>query len=164
MKRPLIGLAAASALLLALPSTAQQAPAPGAQEELDELIEIVRKEVRSGKSELIEQNMELDAAQAATFWPVYEQLEKERKRLADERLAIIKDYAEHHQSLSDDKAAELLERALDNDAALIALDRKYMNQFLKVLPAKTVARFYQVDRRINLLLDLEVSGQIPLVW
>lgn len=162
MKRFLAGVTLASAL--AMSATAQEAAATDPQQQLEELIEVVREQVRDGKSELISQNMGFTAEEAAAFWPVYERLDAERKKLGDERLAIVKDYAASIETLTDEQARELTHRALANDEAWVELTGKYAGELMKVLPPKTVARFFQVDRRINLLLDLEVAGQIPLVW
>ena len=143
------------------------APAPDHHEQQaddETLVELVRKDVRASKADIVAKTMELDAEQAAAFWPVYKEYEAERKALGDGRLAIIKEYAENFDALTDAKAQELLTRALENDAKASELARRYADEFLKVLPAKTVARFYQIDSRINNLISLELSSQIPLVY
>jgi hypothetical protein len=94
---------------------------------------------------------------------VYKQYETERQTLGDERLGIIQDFAEHYDTLNDTNAKGLVARfqALEDKQA--ALHKKYVDQFMKVLPPKTAARFLQVDRRLNMLIDLELSSAIPLV-
>jgi hypothetical protein len=160
---------AALALATFALSAASAAAAPGPRQELSEqdaqqLIELVRKDVRAQKADIVAKTMELDAEQAAVFWPIYKEYEAERRVLGDERLAIIEEYAESYERLTDARAKELLTRALDNDAKANALARRYADEFLEVLPAKTVARFYQVESRINNLIGLEASSQIPLVY
>jgi hypothetical protein len=107
--------------------------------------------------------MALDATQAAAFWPVYKQYQAELEVLGDDRLNIIKDFAEHYDSLNDAKALGLLERSFVVEEKKLALQRKYKDEFLKVLPAKVVARFFQVETRLNNLINLKVSNEIPLV-
>jgi hypothetical protein len=133
------------------------------QADVDKMIELVRKDVRADKADIVSKTMKLDASQAAAFWPVYKAYEAERQALGDQRLFVIQDLAEHFETLNDAKAKGLLDRSLAIEEQRVALERKYEGEFLKVLPAKTVARFFQVDSRLNNLINLQVSSQIPLV-
>ncbi len=131
--------------------------------DLDKLVELMRKDVRGQKADIIGKTMAFDAAQAAAFWPVYKAYEAERQAIGDERLAVIQDLAEHFDSMNDAKAKGLLDRSFMVEQKRLALEMKYKDELLKVLPAKVVARFFQVESRINNLINLEVSSQIPLV-
>ena len=165
MKRANCIKAALIALLLGGPIAAfaqqAQAKAPGA--DVDKLVELMRKDVRAEKADIIGKTMAFDAAQAAAFWPLYKQYETERQALGNERLAVIQDLAEHFETLNDAKAKGLLERSFAIEDKRLALERKWKDEMLKVLPAKTVARFFQVETRLNNLINLEVSSKIPLV-
>ena len=144
-------------------AAAPTAAAATAAADLDKLVELLRKDVRAQKSEIITKTMKFDAPQAAAFWPVYKAYEAERQALGNERLAVIQDLADHFDSLNDAKAKGLLDRSLAIEAKKVALERRYADEFLKVLPAKSVARFFQVESRLNNLINLELSSQIPLV-
>ena len=133
------------------------------QADVDKMIELVRKDVRADKADIVSKTMKLDASQAAAFWPVYKAYEAERQALGDQRLFVIQDLAEHFETMNDAKAKGLLERSLAIEEQRVTLQKKYKDEFLKVLPAKTVARFFQVDSRLNNLINLQVSSQIPLV-
>jgi hypothetical protein len=172
MRKTILSAAAAVAvtMFLAGPIAAQtaaaKAPADPAKvrAELDKAVEALRKDARAGKADILGKTMALDAAQAATFWPLYKQYEAEAQTLGDERLGIIQDLAEHFDSLNDAKAKGLLERQLALEDKKLALMKKYKDEMLKVLPAKTVARFFQVDSRLNKLVELTVASEIPLVY
>lgn len=143
---------------------AQTKPAGDAKTvDTDKLIELMRKDVRAGKADIIGKTMQLDATQAAAFWPVYKAYEAERQALGDLRLNVIQDLAEHFDTLNDAKAKGLLDRSFAIEDQRLALEKKYRDEFLKVLPAKVVARFFQVESRLNNLINLEISSQIPLV-
>ena len=155
--------AAALAALAATPLVA--APVDHHEEEdLEALIELMRKDVRAEKADIVAKTMELDADQAAAFWPLYKQYETEWKILGDEQLKIITDYAENYEALTDAQAKDLITRAIALEGKEHALKERYLARFLEALPAKVVARFFQVDNRINTLVDLELSGEIPLVY
>ena len=149
-------------------ATLGAAPAPdhheGEEQDIQQLIELTRKDVRAGKADIVAKTMELSADEAAIFWPIYEQYEGELKVLGDERLSIITDYADNIDTLTDEKATDLITRAVGLEGKEHALKERYLKEFLAVLPAKVVARFFQVEARINNLIDLELSGQIPLVY
>ena len=167
MKKTLAAKTTVAALLISA-ATLTAAPAPdnheGQEQDVQKLVELMRKDVRGEKADIVAKTMELNADEAALFWPVYKRYEAEAKVLGDERLAIITDYAENFDTLSDEKAKDLVTRAVALDGKEHALKERYLKEFLEVLPAKVVARFYQVENRINNLIDLELSGQIPLVY
>jgi hypothetical protein len=96
---------------------------------------------------------------------VYKRYEAELIALNDLKLSLIKDYAAGYNSnsMTDAKARELTDRALDLDGRKHALRKKYVTEFQKVLPAKTAAQFYQLDRRIDLLVDLQIAAEVPML-
>jgi hypothetical protein len=142
-----------------------QAPADPAKArpDVDKMIELRRKDVRAQKADILGKTMALDTTQAAAFWPIYKQYDAELQTLGNERLAIIQDLAEHFDTLNDAKAQGLLERQLVLEEKRLALMKKYKDEMLKALPAKTVARFFQVESRLSKLIDLTVASEIPLV-
>jgi hypothetical protein len=154
----LVGLSLAGAPLL----RAQSTPAK-AQDDLDALVALARKDIRTLKADIVAKVMTLDASQASAFWPLYKQYEAERQAVGDERVAVIQDFAEHFDSINDAKAKGLLERSFVIEDKRMAVEKKYKDEMLKVLPGKVVARFFQVDRRVNNLIDLKTSSAIPLV-
>ena len=172
MRKTILSAAAAVAVTmlfagpLAAQTAAAKAPADPAkiQAEIDKAIEKLRVDARAGKADILGKTMKLDSQQAAAFWPVYKLYETEAKALGDERLGIIQDLADHFDSLDDVKAKALLERQLALEEKKLALTKKTKDEMLKVLPAKTVARFFQVDSRLNKLVELTVASEIPLVY
>jgi pyruvate/2-oxoglutarate dehydrogenase complex dihydrolipoamide acyltransferase (E2) component len=142
------------------------APAAATAADTQKAVEAVRKDMRAARANIVAKNMELDAAGAAAFWPVYKQYEADYVKLGDEQLAIIKDYAAawNASSLTDAKAKELIDRSIAVDDKIRALQTHYLGEMSKVLPAKTVARFYQVQNRLNALQTLSVAQEIPLVY
>ena len=126
MKRATCIQAAAIALLLAgaIEALAQQSQAKAPGTDMDKLIELMRRDVRAEKADIIGKTMSFDATQAAAFWPLYKQYEAERQALGNERLAVIQYLAEHFDSLNDAKAKGLLERSFAIEDKSLALERK----------------------------------------
>ena len=147
--------------------TAAAKPAPDPAQvraDIDKAIEALRKDARAGKADIVGKTMALDSTQAAAFWPLYKQYETEVKLLGDERLAIIQDLAEHFDEPRRRQGQGAARPPDGLEDKRVALTKKYKDVMLKALPAKTVARFFQVDSRLNKLVDLTVASEIPLVY
>ena len=167
MKKMILCVAAAVAVLfLAVgPVVAQTAADPAkVRADIDKAIEALRKDARAGKADILGKTMALDSTQAAAFWPIYKRYEAELQTLGNERLGIIQDLAEHFDSLDDAKAKALTDRQLALEEKKLALVKKYRDEMAKALPAKTVARWFQVESRLNKLVELTVASEIPLVY
>jgi len=157
-------LLAALAICAAGLASAQtpQAATPS-QADVDKAIAQLRADAAKDVNAIIGASMNFTSDEAAKFWPLYKPYETQRKALMDERLAIIKEYAANYTTMSDAKAAELAQRALALEEKGAAAKRSFMAELQKVLPGKTVARFYQVNTRIDLLRDLWFARDVPLV-
>jgi hypothetical protein len=137
--------------------TAQSSP------QTDKDIQLLRQDVRSQKKQIVAANMQLTDAEAEKFWPVYDQYTADMKKLGDTRVTLIKQYAQNYDSLTDAQANDLMKKwgALDESVAQLRL--KYIPTFEKVVSAKKTALFFQIDRRLSLIIDLQLASAIPLV-
>jgi Spy/CpxP family protein refolding chaperone len=153
------------ASVAALPALTARAQTGGQDGKLDRYMELARTDLRTKKAAIINEQLPLTKEQGEAFWPVYKRYEAELVALNDLKLALIKDYAASYNSnsMTDAKARELTDKALDLEGRKDALRRKYIKEFQKVLPAKTAAQFYQLDRRIDLLMDLQIAAEIPII-
>jgi hypothetical protein len=126
-------------------------------------VKLLRQDLRSQKKQLIAANLTLTDAESTKFWPVYDQFSTEMTTLGDQKLALIKEYAKGFGSLTDTQAQSLLNRSLALDEAVTQLRIKYVPIINNVLPGTKTATFFQMERRISALIDLQVASQIPLV-
>ena len=124
--------------------------------------ELLRSDIRSIKKQLIAANLTLTDSEATSFWQVYARYEAEADKINDTRAAIIKDYAEEYGSQTDDEADVLIRRWLDTDVEQTQLRQRYVPIFRKILPGKKAATFFQLDRRISTLIDIQITSQLPL--
>lgn len=155
---------AAAVLCLGAEALAQGQAAPaGPSSALDQAIAQVRKDAAADVNTIISGAMRFSAEENAKFWPMYKAYEDKRKPLADERVAIIKEYAKNYASMTDAKALELTQRALALEDKLAAAKRDFLAEMGKSFPGKTVARFAQVHRRIDALVALTIASEVPLV-
>ena len=153
-----------SALLMVMFTMLAFCPLGRAQEQepgIDSAIEVARAKMQADKATVITATMNLSDKDGAAFWPVYRQYERERSVLDDGRVAVIKEYTQKYPNLSDSEAKAMAERMFDYDSRLAALKKKYYKKFNKVLPALTVTKFFQLERRIDLLVDMQVESSLP---
>jgi hypothetical protein len=129
----------------------------------DKDIEMLRADLRAQRKQITAQNMTLTADEATKFWPIFDQYRQEAIKPNDERWAVIKDYAANYNAMTDAQAQEYMQRANTVDQQLLALRMKYVPVFEKVISPKKTALWYQIDRRIDLLINLQLSAVIPMV-
>ena len=124
-------------------------------------IELVRADMGADRAKIITEAMKFSDKDAAAFWPIYRKYEYERSTVDDRRVAVIKEYAEKYSTLTDADAKSMAERMFDCDSRLAALKKTYFRKFNKVLPAFTVTKFFQLEHRIDLLMDMKVESSLP---
>jgi hypothetical protein len=130
---------------------------------VDQQFALLRRDIRSVKKQLIAANLTLTDSEATKFWPVYDQYSTEVSKINDTRTALIKEYGDAYGSLTDEQADSLIRRWLDTDIAASELRRKYVSILRKVLDGRKAATFFQLDRRISMMIDLQLTSQLPLV-
>jgi hypothetical protein len=129
----------------------------------DKDVEMLRADLRAQRKQITAQNMTLSADEATKFWPVFEQYRQEAIKPNDDRWAVIKDYAANYNTMTDAQAQDYIKRSTAVDQQLLALRMKYVPVFEKVISPKKTALWYQIDRRIDVLINLQLSSAIPMV-
>jgi hypothetical protein len=130
---------------------------------LDRDIQILREDVRSDRKAITAANMDLTADEATKFWPIYDQYVQETTKVNDTRVALIKDYAANYNNMTDQLAQQYMKKVADIQQQLIQLREKYVPMFEKVVSPKKTAQWYQIDRRLDLLIELQLAALIPIV-
>ena len=140
---------------------AQRETATGVEVEKD--LALLRRDLRSDKKQLIALNLPLTAEEAAKFSPVYDEYVGEMAKVNDEFYAVIKEYAANQKTLTDAQASSMINKWAAIQVRQAQTRQKYIPIVEKVIPARKAALFFQIDRRLYALMDLQVASQIPLV-
>jgi len=140
---------------------AQRETATGVEVERDLLL--LRRDLRGEKKQLIALNVPLTETEATKFWPVYDQYAGEMSKVYDEFYAIIKEYAANQKTLTDAQASSMINKWAEIQVRQAQTRQKFIPIVEKVIPSRKAALFFQVDRRLYELMDLQVASQIPLV-
>ena len=126
-------------------------------------IQLMREDIRAQRKKIVAANLPLTEAEATKFWPVYDRYISETIKVNDVRYGLIKEYAQNYETLTDAQATSYIKRwmALDQDNTQLRL--KYVPEFEKVISPKKTAMFFQIDRRVSMLIELQLASQVPLV-
>jgi len=117
--------------------------------------------MKADRTTLITTGMNFNDKEGAAFWPIYRQYEYERSRVDDRRAAVIKQYSQKYPTLTDADARAMAEQMLDCESRQAELKKKYYKKFNRVLPALTVTKFFQLERRVDLMMDMQVEASLP---
>lgn len=131
--------------------------------DISDEIEMLRSLVRIERKAFVEQEMQLAPAESQAFWSVYNDYEAERTKINDRTVKVITDYAAAYPDVGDARAEALLDEAFEVDSDLLSLKHKYARRFAKVLAPARVARFFQIERKLDAVQNLEIAEQIPLI-
>jgi hypothetical protein len=145
------------------PQTTTPQTANSSQSGVDQDIDLLRHDIRSKKKQLVAANLKLTDEEATKFWPAYDQYTADLVKINNEKYALIKEYADSWGTMTDEQALSLTNRALAVEKNVADLRIRYVPIFSKVIPGKKVATFFQIERRIQAMIDLQLSSQLPLV-
>lgn len=133
------------------------------EKNIQEYINLMRADVRQQKAEILGAVMLLSAADAAKFWPIYDQYDTELSKLNNQRVENIREYARAYDQLTDVKADELIQSALAYQKQRAELFAKTYDRVKQAIGAVSAARFVQVEHQLLLLIDLQISSSLPVV-
>jgi hypothetical protein len=143
--------------------TSQPVAQPTSDSSTDQYIELLRKDVRSLKKQIVAANLDLTDDEAVKFWPIYDQYTTDLGKINDTKVALIKDYARNYATMTNEQAEAYVKGRAAVDQSVNRLRLKYFPVFHRVLSGKTAATFFQIEWRISLMIDLQLASQMPLI-
>lgn len=127
-----------------------------------ETLDVTRQAVESQRRVLVSGALPLTDAEADAFWPLYDAYEKERRPLDERANKLVADFLAGASSLTDAQAKAMVEEALGIDEGKLRVRRGYLGRMLKAIPPRKVARFFQIDNKLDAVVRADISKQIPL--
>jgi hypothetical protein len=128
----------------------------------DQDIALLRQDLRAKKMQVIGENMSLSDQEAERFWPIYNHYVKDLTEVNNQKYALLKQYAEMWSTMTDEDALIYVRHWLEADGEAQALRLKYVPVVSQALPGRKAATFFQLDRRLNMIVDLQLFSQVPL--
>ena len=156
MKKLVGVMALLSVILLGVSAPAR------AQSTADE-IELVRSVLEMERKAVVAKNMQLSDAESEAFWPVYNEYEAAARKVGDRRVKVLKELARDFDTLTDEQSQDLLKQFFQFQRERVKVRESFMKKFAKVLSGKQLTRFYQIDNKIDTLIDFDIARTVPLV-
>jgi hypothetical protein len=131
-------------------------------EKTDEGIQLLREQIKTERDAVVKANLTLTSQQREDFWPLYREYHEKRDKLMDRRVEILTDFGESRIGITTKKAEQILKEAIDLEKDIVKLKGKYRSKFVKVLLPRSALRYYQIENKIDTMIDYDISMIVPL--
>jgi len=132
-----------------------------AQQERDE-IEILRSQIGADRQALVAANMQLSEKQGEGFWPLYREYHLEKDVLMDRRVKILTEFRDDYMGMTAEQAEQILVDALKLEKDLYKLKESYRKKFQKILAPRATLRFYQIENKLDTVINFSIASVVPL--
>lgn len=129
----------------------------------DDYIELARDILKTEKKAAIAEGMDLSDAEITPFWELYNEYNSKLSQTQNQRVALIKNFAQNYETMTNEKADEIMKSFFKYQQDLVKLRKSYYSRFKKILPSAKAARYFQLENKIQALVDAELAMQIPLI-
>ena len=123
----------------------------------------IRADLAEQGKEIVAQNVKMTEEEAEIFWPLFNEYDKKNHELGDKEIEIIENYMLNYYAMDQEEGTKILQESMQVRIDLLNLEREYIDKMIKVLPLSVVGKFYQVNRRLDLLIDTQKAVKIPLL-
>ena len=134
-----------------------------AQDKPADNMQIVREKIRADKKLVVAETMGMTESEAKAFWPVYDAYQRDLAKINDRTIKLIDDYAENYGAMSNQAAKKLMDEFMAIEAEHLMIRQSYLPRFRQVLPEMKVLRYYQLENKIEAVVNYELAASIPLV-
>jgi hypothetical protein len=126
-------------------------------------IELLRSDIKTQAKFIVSQAMKFSEEDSSVFWPIYKEYEVELDKLGDRRIANIRDFANNYEKMTDLKADKIIEQAFNYQEERLKLKRNMYNKLKNKFNSSTAAKFIQLEHQIQLIVDLKINAELPLI-
>ena len=130
---------------------------------VDDAIQLTRSAIQTERQAVVAANLGLNESESVVFWPMYRDYRNAVNQAADAKVDILRRLFSDYETLTDDEAMSLLDDHLAFEKEMLKIRTSYAKKMSKVLAGRTVARFFQIENKMDAIIDYEMAGEIPLV-
>ncbi len=148
---------------LSLCAQSQWKPEALPPQKVSAIIDMMRSDMTTQKRALVETVMQFSPDDAKAFWPIYEEYQREYYQLGNETAALIKEFVEAIDKMTEDKADSIMTRTFDLQKRKLAVRQKYYDKVRKALSPIKAVKFAQLDGQMVQVLELQISSNLPFI-
>jgi sorbitol-specific phosphotransferase system component IIBC len=130
---------------------------------LKDEIQYVQEHWGKEKKTLVMEALKLNTEAGNKFWPLYDEYQVSRKKLGEDRIMAIKNYADNYETMTDSKATEIANQILKNDKAMNKLMTDYLKKMSKAVGAIKAVQFLQVEGYLDNQIKAAISDALPFM-
>ena len=134
----------------------------GVYAQTDQAQGLTLEAIEADKRRIVALNMQLSEQEQKVFWPLYDEYQVVLTKTQERTLRLLEAYAQHYQALSNERAQALLDEYFAIEADVLRLKQLYAKKLHDVLPMTRVARYMQIENKIEALMNAGLAHLIPL--
>jgi hypothetical protein len=138
-------------------------PNAWSQFEDDRAVQLTRSAIQAERQAILATNLELSEQESAVFWPLYEEYRNSLESAINTRVDLLNKYFASYETLTDKEATALLDKHFAWEKEVLKVRSTYAKKMSKALSGKTVARFFQIENKMDIIVEYELAGEIPLI-
>ena len=138
-------------------------PEAWAQFEDDRAVQLTRSAIQAERQAILAANLELTEKESAVFWPLYQEYRDALESAISTRVELLNEYFASYETLTDKEAIALLDKHIAWEKELLKVQGEYAKKMSRALPGKTVAKFFQIENKMDIIIEYELAGEIPLI-
>jgi len=120
-------------------------------------------ELEANRRAVVEENMALKADAGPKFWQRYEEYRSEIAALEQRGMKLLTEFRQHFDEITDDRANQIMAEYFNLEMQTLQVREKFVPRFNAVLSAKQTMRFYQIEIKLDSIIQADVSSVTPLV-
>jgi hypothetical protein len=125
---------------------------------------ITRENLQVKREEIVRTAMDLPDGEAGAFWVLYHEWRTDVVKIGDRKAQIIEQLNDQdYDRISDQRSKEMLDEWLQIQAQLLKLQKQYVERFRKILPDRKVARFFQLENKLDAIVAYDLAERLPLL-
>jgi polyhydroxyalkanoate synthesis regulator phasin len=125
-------------------------------------IELTRANIQKARQTIIAGAMNFTEDEALAFWPAYRDYRLDMARLGDRLVKLITEFVTAGAKLNDEQANRILDEYLDVKSKEVSVKQKHVKIFRKLLPPTKVARFFQLENKLDAVVNYDLAASVPL--
>jgi hypothetical protein len=139
--------------------------AQGSYQQHKDQIELTRWSIQSERKAAVENNLQLSEQEGKAFWPLYDDYRAAMSKVGERTVKLITDYADAYtqNSLTNEQALRMLNDYVSIETDKLKVKKRYLKRFENVLPPKKLARFFQIDNKMDAFINAAIAKEVPLV-